>query len=1353
MKKILLFTTCLMACMGLWAQEANVTKLTIANATASSSQSGEGAEYAIDGDPGTLWHSPHGNGTKFPVEFVIKFAEPTHVDFVRYTPRPYDGWGNGNWKEVGVAYRALPDGEYNSVGAFDLKGSDSSYDFELGGVTCKEVRFTIKSGKNEYASAAEIEAFVYNGEKRAVFAQYFTDDLFTELNVTSSEDIEDAEAKALVKNMLDGADAYKKFRVGEYSAYETVATLQSRLKTNHQYSKYENPTGIYLKQGEACWVAVSGISAQYPVKLKIKNWLVNENSSSYALHNGLNYITATTEGNVFVDYYTDDFAVAPKVKMHFINAPVRGYWHEGMTNEEWQALLNGIEPADDNSIMIAQSERAQLAYPVSAWKQYCPTNVATLMAHYEHVQTALRYMMGFDKDECVVNNRQLFYAVSSGLMAANNEGSVCNVNSLSKIMTTDINQFDFWGVGHEWGHNNQIKGFHWSGCGETTNNIYASWAQINATPNKLRLEDEVSGIDEYSGMRGGRMQTYFEEGLRKGVQWQLQDGPDYHGQNPFEVVEYDVYGNETGEKVLARNYDHFVKLAPFWQLNLWGTKAEKCLDIIPMVIESIRNTENYTTTYNTNGKQQINWMKLACDKSGLNLLPFFEKAGMLKPINAYIEDYGKGWNIITKEMIDELKAYVAGKEYATPTEEINYINGHNYHIYQENLKLEVPATMNEGCSAFGNKVKVQHDVVKNAVAFETYNANDELIRITMYGLGSDDNHSFTQVLFPTDAAYIKAVGYDGARTKIYEYRGLSGVELTTDANQPKLYIIKTKRDREPVLQYDAKSGMFSVTAKVENSPAQAFYFMRGDNDRQVYVYPYLAEGKVLAADDVTDGHSKAKAMAKRTALYEQWSILPYANGYYNLQPVGTSTYLSHYGGGANLMGFYSLSPSDDQGSLFTFEQTSVEGSYAYQLLKNYYNNQVKVASSTIVGSDAPGYYPKSLAEAYNKAYSAAAEALKSMTNSDEVYQTVYAALVAANEALVMNMPKADEFYVMRSVTKNALVYANPTDNKLYWSTDKTMTDATAIWTILPSEVGGMYHISNLHTGTNFNGFIDYNPSPLSETAGNVNIVSLSADGQVGFKCNGTMMHTQGGGAVVHWETGANDGSAWRIEKVSAEQMASVKHDVTVGTYQYTSLYLNYPTTIPQGVEAYIAVEPSAETIKLVKLEGGVLPAETGVILYSATATKDVPATYNFLYTTKEFTDVVSGNRLKGSAYVQYIGDETRAKKYYIFGVKGGEVGLYWANMDYDADGNEVDVKDQGTHFEASANKVYLELDANGASLASGIRFIKETTGIDLVESAETDEPEIYTLYGQRISKVATSGIYIINGEKRYINVK
>lgn len=508
----------------------------------------------------------------------------------------------------------------------------------------------------------------------------------------------------------------------------------------------------------------------------------------HKLRNGLNYITATTEGNVFVDYYTDDFKIAPNVQMHFINAPVLGYWDQAtMTNADWESMLAGPLTEDDEIIIITRSEHAQTAYPVKQWKTYCPTDVNSTMTYYQQVQWAERDILGLEMYDRQVKNRQLFYADKSGSMYAGGDASVCGYGDLRVLVTPDAKVFDFWGVGHEWGHNNQMAGFYWTGCGETTNNIPASWAQFkftgnrdaNGNPTNLRLEDEVTGINDYKGMRGGRMQTYFEEGLRKGVQWQLQDGPDWHAETPtaVTVTGRDENGNDLGQvNTTWRHYDHFVKLAPFWQLNLWGTVANKNPYIITKVIEAIRVTDNYTSTYNTNGKQQINWMKLACQGAEMDLLPFFEKAGMLRPIHAYVDDYAKGWNIITEEMINELKASVAaevaaGRYQAYPDEEINYINGHNYHIYRDNLELNVTAMEGE---RNGDKVTIQHSVAQNAVAFETYNAQDELIRITMYGLGSDDTHSYTQVLFPSsfdeseNAAYIMAVGYDGERQRVYQ---------------------------------------------------------------------------------------------------------------------------------------------------------------------------------------------------------------------------------------------------------------------------------------------------------------------------------------------------------------------------------------------------------------------------------------------------------------------------------------------------------------------------------------------------------------------------------------------------------
>lgn len=782
MKKYLFVLVCM--CMSALAN-AQMQKVAVKKATATSEQPGEGAGLAIDGNVNTIWHSSWSN-TQFPVTFTIELAEQSHVDMIRYSPRT--SGSNGNWNQVEVQYTSGSLGvNWTSAGSYTLNGSGSAYEFEFGdeGITATKIRFIIRSGYAGFASAAEITPYVKDNAKLEAFKEYFSDDLFTELKpeVTSAEDIEDADIKALVNSLLTSADSYKKFRVAEYEPYRNVYSLQNELKTSAPYNQWENPTGIYMKAGYECYVAVSGITTE-KVGLKIKNWVKNENGSTYGLRNGLNLITAATEGNVFVDYYTDNYETAPNVKIHFINAPVRGYWDQAtMTNEDWKEMLD-VLPAD-SSIIIVRSEHAQLAFPVCAWKTYCPDNIDSLMTLYQNVQSAEREMMGLERYGRQTKNRQLFFATTYGFMAAGGNGAFCHIASLRNLMTADGKKFGFWGVGHEWGHNNQITGFKWTGCTETTNNIYASWAEIlySAHPYNLRLEDEMTGVDEYSGMRGGRMQTYFEEGLRKGVQWQLQDGPDYHGSTSETVTvpNYDYDGKYLGTiTTTKRNYDHFVKLSPFWQMNLWGTLAGRCPNIIPMVIESIRQTPNYTSVYNTNGKQQMNFMKLACDSARINLLPFFEKAGMLKPINAYIEDYSPGWNKISQEMIDGLKAYVAEQGYPDFTDEINYITGHNYKTYRDRLKLEVPKQMGTGCTYANGKVTVQHSAVKNAVAFETYNSKDSLIRITMYGLGSNDEHSFTQVLYPAStiedednaAAYIVAVGYDGTREKIYMQKNI-----------------------------------------------------------------------------------------------------------------------------------------------------------------------------------------------------------------------------------------------------------------------------------------------------------------------------------------------------------------------------------------------------------------------------------------------------------------------------------------------------------------------------------------------------------------------------------------------------
>lgn len=404
------------------------------------------------------------------------------------------------------------------------------------------------------------------------------------------------------------------------------------------------------------------------------------------------------------------------------------------------------------------------------------------------------------------------------------------------------------------------------------------------------------------------------------------------------------------------------------------------------------------------------------------------------------------------------------------------------------------------------------------------------------------------------------------------------VVLTTDMEHPILYVIYSKRGNTKVLQYEpADNHMFSITDAVQSSVKQAFYFTVGDSRTQVYVHPFVAGEKVLAANDVSDGASKAFAMEKGVYTYEQWKFVKQAEGY-NLQAVGTSTYFSNYGGGTARMGFYASNPDTDQGSRFTFVETTIS---AYQALKSYYDEASEQKGASLVGSDGIGYYAADVANAYNVAYARATELLSGSTATDAAYLEAYYALATANEALEINMPVEGKYYRFVSADKTngregGVVYA--TENKMYWAKDKETTDVAAIWTFTPTEEG-TFIIANVHTGTYMNEFIYNNPTPLNDTAGEMSIVSLLAsDGQIGIKCNGTMMHAQSDGAIVRWDTGANEASAWYIEEVDVYatniDCESVEDDVIIYDL-YGRRLLDIPASglyIINGVKRYIQLK-------------------------------------------------------------------------------------------------------------------------------------------------------------------------------------
>jgi hypothetical protein len=248
-------------------------------------------------------------------------------------------------------------------------------------------------------------------------------------------------------------------------------------------------------------------------------------------------------------------------------------------------------------------------------------------------------------------------------------------------------------------------------------------------------------------------------------------------------------------------------------------------------------------------------------------------------------------------MIDNLKKHVASKGYPAFTEEINYINGHNFHIYRDNLKLSVPSTLGTGCT-YNNagKVKVDHTKVKNAVAFETYNSADSLIRITMYGLGGNDSHSYTMVLYPSSseeadaAAYIMAVGYDGTREKIY---AKTNQQKSLEAN--KFYTI-TSMGKGNALSCGANTSINhsgTISWSLERATLSSsfnFVWYLEKRDGKTYLYNPQSNSYFTGKD----GAKTTELCDKASAPYFEAACVDETKGTYTFSLNGGGQYINSY---------------------------------------------------------------------------------------------------------------------------------------------------------------------------------------------------------------------------------------------------------------------------------------------------------------------------------------------------------------------------------------------------------------------------------------------------------------------------
>lgn len=194
------------------------------------------------------------------------------------------------------------------------------------------------------------------------------------------------------------------------------------------------------------------------------------------------------------------------------------------------------------------------------------------------------------------------------------------------------------------------------------------------------------------------------------------------------------------------------------------------------------------------------------------------------------------------------------------------------------------------------------------------------------------------------------------------------------------------------------------------------------------------------------------------------------------------------------------------------------------------------------------------------------------------------------------------------------------------------------------------------------------------------------------------------------------GNWWKIKEVTTIPVA-------IGESNYATVGFPFAVTIPEGVKAFIGTSTDNASLELTEIEGGIIPANTGAIIYHEGAT-----TVNFGITTGGNT--IANNKLSA----------TTAKR------EGFE-----ANDTYvlakDSEGKAALLKSELTTV--PANKAFLAATevASSEGNALAFHFGGTTTGVNSAVAGKTEGTQYFDLQGRRVL-YPSNGIFVTNNGKK-----
>ena len=536
-------------------------------------------------------------------------------------------------------------------------------------------------------------------------------------------------------------------------------------------------------------------------------------------------------------------------------------------------------------------------------------------------------------------------------------------------------------------------------------------------------------------------------------------------------------------------------------------------------------------------------------------------------------------------------------------------------------------------------------------------------------------------------------------------------ELTTDIENPICYAIKSGRDGNYYFTLENNKIKLVNNAAIATDNVTHWFFML-DNDKNLKIYPFADKentmGYITVEDDntkLTNDHSAANYVGDTYTLYYNTNnAADNNNKCFAFRPTTGNTFVSNHGGTGNYMGFYNK--DNDKGTRIGFERINdVVLAQEVSKWEPYFENEGDKVCQYVI------------ADGVKDAVNSAVVTIATKASTDADYRTAIGAL-AAFEYPTINMPKVGSYYRLKNgasgwyATSDLRTGEDKHANKLYMAEDGT--HANTIWYVdsnnaLLSYTKGQY-LGDMSS--------DWSFEAVGSEGNATTFVQGATIGKIQIKPSaGRSLYGDQIRVDAAPEVNNSGNYEWVIEEVT-------ELPVTVTAAGYATLYAPVALEVADGVKAYTVSINEGGWADLNEIEGGVVPANTGVVLAGDADT------YNFTITT---ADAFNGtNALEGTVAATNV-----TKDAYVLGVVDEKVGFYIATKNQA--GNSA--------WKNNSHKAYLPKTAGMNAASYSFRFSEGTTGVDEITDNRVQSTGIYDLTGRRVEAITAPGIYVVNGKK------